>query len=293
MAANICTVTLGNSSNGGDPFADCVEDADIMPEDGDIATPNDDGGEEPRQGGRGRGRGKGGKKGCGKGKAKAAPSGHARVKWCPAHRSDDKIVRPNKAYCEDCNPDIEAMRRDAKASGKESKKMLDEHEKHAKAIDHPQGEELHKLHFAWKTEVGPSTGMPRIGTFKWMQYQDKYAKRQGSRSEVARVSVTQKEFVDKMEAKGTTKAWGLEEFMRRRNMPSFAPGICPDTGFPTVKMFEGPKDTDFKENFQETSATKSTKDIAYKDQAFAEQVAALSREAGSMDVAASVTHCDR
>ena len=295
MSGNICTVTLGESSKGADPFAGCVEDADVIPpEDGDIEKkePNDDGGEEPPREGEGRGRGRG-KKGRGKGKPKAAPSGQVRVKWCPAHRAADKIVRPNKGYCEDCNPDIEAMRRDTKAQGKQAKGMLELFEKSAKAIDHPQGDELHKLHYAWKTEVGPSTGQPRIGHFKWMQYEEKYAKRQGSRSESSRVSVTQKEFVDKMEAKGTTKVWALAEFMRRRNMPSFAPGTCPDTGFPTVKMSEGGKDIDFQENFQETSASKSTKDTAYKDQAFAEQVAAMSREAGSMDVAASVTHCDR
>ena len=53
----------------------------------------------------------------GAGRKAEAPSNCYRMKWCYVHRGSDKMIRPKKTACEECNVDVEAMRRDAKAAG--------------------------------------------------------------------------------------------------------------------------------------------------------------------------------
>ena len=133
-------------------------------------------------------------------------------------------MKPIKAACIDGNPDLEAVRRDAKVQGPKTKTMLAELEKQANVDNESTG--LHDLWMAWRTAVGPSIGYPRCGIFKWQQNADNWSAKEGTRSKLGRVLVTQKEFEDKLEAKGQTKEWARAEWLRRRASPEFKNGVC-------------------------------------------------------------------
>ena len=170
---------------------------------------------------------------------------------------------------------LESMRRDAKAAGAKSKQMLCQLEKAAKKD--PEDIGLHELWQQWRQSVGPSTGQPRCGVFKWMQYEERWSARQGTRNELGRVLVTQKEFEDKMVAKGQTKEWARAEWQNRRASPEFKNGVCPDTNLPTVQMHEGPREIDFSEKAQEKSVARTTKAASANRQTLMEDIALVSR----------------
>jgi hypothetical protein len=108
-----------------------------------------------------------------------APTAKYREAWCPCCHME-RMMKPNKGFCETCNPDIETMRRDAKACSPKAKKMLADAEKASKK---EKGcKILHDLWVTWKEEAGEATGMPRIGAFSWGRYEEHFAARTGSRN---------------------------------------------------------------------------------------------------------------
>jgi hypothetical protein len=218
------------------------------------------------------------------GGVKASPTSKYREAWC-ACCNRDKQMKPNKGYCETCNADIEAMRRDAKASSAKAKKVMSEAEKASKKDK--TNSELHDLWSQWKTEAGESTGLPRIGAFNWGRYEERYSAKTGSRNEICKSGVTEKEFCDKMEAKGTTPEWAKAEWKRRRDGTEFKNGVCPDTNLPTVQMFEGPKEIDYTDKSAEKVVLVGTKDVKATSSDLKDQVAAVSQSVSNVQRASS------
>ena len=218
------------------------------------------------------------------GGVKASPTSKYREAWC-ACCACNKQMKPNKGYCESCNPDIEAMRRDSKACSAKAKKILSDAEKVSKKDK--SNSELHDLWSQWKVEAGESTGLPRIGAFNWGRYEERYSAKTGSRNELCKSQVTEKEFCDRMEAKGTTPEWAKNEWKRRRDGTEFKNGVCPDTNLPTVQMYDGPKEIDYTDKSAEKVVTVGTKDVKATSSELKDQVAAVSQSVSNVQRASS------
>ena len=243
-------------TSGGDLFAD-TQDADM-----------DCDGEE-NKGHQGKSKASTGKQTKAGGK-----SSELRIIWCYLCKCD-KQTKPNKAACEDCNPDIEAMRRDAKASGQKAKVMLANIEKEIKKD--PTCEDLTELHKAWIASAGRSTGSSRMGFFHWAKYEEAFIARQGTLAQLGRVLVTRKEFITAMQAKGRSEEWANSEWTRRQNNAEFRKGVCPDTGLPTVQMHEGPREIDYTDKAKEQRVIQGTKEAKPETDDVKEQVKLVSR----------------
>ena len=155
----------------------------------------------------GKGKGKVGRGGRGKGKPAAkegkkqrTPGGKTqadRHENCPLFCREFKLILAKQKGCEDCYRDLEAMRRDAAAAGPKGKKFLKDCEKHE--------EDLYELWQNWRVLVGPRTGAPRCGIFKWMRYIEFFEHRNGQRNEAVMRYLTKKQFVTHFEMKGMTQ----------------------------------------------------------------------------------------
>jgi len=281
--ASMAAVTLAGKVE--DLFGDEDEDhLDDAAGDSDLQDGAEDEG-NALPGGKGRrGHGKGRGKGQGRGRAgdkKTGKTALARLDFCKCCRRDAVPFKPNKANCETCNPDIEAMRRDAASHGASAKKFLANLEKEAKKNTSFEG--LHDCWAQWKASAGESTGASRIGFFNWSRYEERYYARQGSRKELGKVQVTEKEFIDKMEAKGRTREWAKAEWTRRRHLPDeFESGVCLDTGLPTCEMHEGPRNVDYQDKGLERAVLQGSKDQKMKKQDVVEMVHELSNTVGDV-----------
>ena len=197
-----------------------------------------------------------------------------RVVWCFMCQSD-KCIKANKAACIDCNPDLESMRRDAKASGPKAKAFLSAAEKQAKK--EPEYTGLKDIHTSWQAAAGPSTGSSRMGFFQWAKYEEAYIARQGTLAQLGKVQVTKKEFITAMEAKGRTWEWADAEWTRRTNNPEFKKGTCLDTALPTCQMYEGPREIDYTDKAKEGRVVQATKETKPDSEDVKEQVKLVSR----------------
>ena len=123
------SLQLGAQHNSSmDIFGGAVEEDEEKPEDNEelAAAEGDEDVPQPKKKGKGRGRGAGEGSG-GSNKARAGSlSGKSqlpREENCPLFCREYKIILPKQRGCEECYRDLEAMRRDALASGPKARKF--------------------------------------------------------------------------------------------------------------------------------------------------------------------------
>mmetsp|Transcript_134530 Transcript_134530/g.429670 ORF Transcript_134530/g.429670 Transcript_134530/m.429670 type:complete len:959 (-) Transcript_134530:267-3143(-) len=174
------------------------------------------------------------------GKKSCCKSNNDRLGECPMCMTE-QLLKAKKRFCQDCNCDVEAMRKDCKVG--KCKEVMGELEKD------DQIEGLRGLHAKWASAAGPRTGTSRLGRFNWAQFKHWYEAKMGKRNACQKVMKTEKEFVRMMEDRGRTKEWAQKEFLSRRNdkTGTWRSDSCPDTKLPRTQLHGEDIEEDFNE----------------------------------------------
>ena len=211
---------------------DLFGDLDPEPGDGDAAM-GGEGSSTSRGRGRGGGRGRAAKAKAGQKtpKPRAAPKGKTQTeRWeiCPLFCKTKVLLLPKQKGCSDCYRDLECLRRDAAAAGTKTKQILKDLEKPVKE------DELYELWAAWRKVVGPRSGQPRCGLFKWLKYVEFFEHRAGQRKESVIRWLTRKQFCAHFVEKGMAQEWSDKEWERRLQCDDYAKSSDAECGLLTM-----------------------------------------------------------
>ena len=217
---------------------------------GDVTTELLERADTPAPAGRGRGRGRGrgkaaakapglGKRGA-QGQSDTRKTSQGRVAKCSRFCGEVRELVSKQSCCVACFTDLQTMRRDAKAAGKQASAYLKSCEAKGKE------EEMSHLYAQWRAAVGPCGSQVRVSLFDWGTYMVSFITEEGTLQQRQKLMKTQKEFTTIFEGKGMTPDWCKTEFKRRWALPQqYACDLDPDCGLPRVSMVGDLAGTDY------------------------------------------------
>ena len=116
----------------------------------------------------------------------------------------------------------------------------------------------------WKANTPPSRGPGhRRGGYAFARFKKRVGTTKGTTEHNNKVFKTKKAFIDTMESRGMTRAWGETEFNRRlTGNTRWKVGTCEDTGLPTVQCVGEKGEDDFNTKYIDTSIEVESKQQA-------------------------------
>lgn len=157
----------------------------------------------------------------------------------------------SKDSCKECWPDFEASRRDAVRQ--QELETWNEINKD----DELMREFIEDWRRATPLRRGPGN---RRGGYQFARFKKRIGVKRGVRRARAKVMLTKKQFVERMEAKGKPKAWAEAEFGRRlQGNTEWKVGTDEDTKLTTVQAYGSGKEEVYSDDFQEGAVEIETK----------------------------------